>query len=45
MLEPSSQQVMALVTGPGGIGKSTLVAQAITRRKVPELVYLAIPAS
>ena len=31
LLEPASQQVMALVTGPGGIGKSTLVAQAITR--------------
>jgi tetratricopeptide (TPR) repeat protein len=33
MLEnvPSSGPVMALITGPGGVGKSTLVAQAVTR--------------
>jgi hypothetical protein len=33
MLEsvPGSGPVMALITGPGGVGKSTLVAQAVTR--------------
>ena len=33
MLEnvPSSGPVMALITGPGGIGKSTLVSQTVTR--------------
>ena len=33
MLEsaPGSGPVMALITGPGGMGKSTLVAQAVTR--------------
>ncbi|GHO67442.1 hypothetical protein KSC_063340 [Ktedonobacter sp. SOSP1-52] len=33
MLEsaPGSGPVMALITGPGGVGKSTLAAQAITR--------------
>ena len=33
MLEnaPGSGPVMALITGPGGIGKSTLAAQAVTR--------------
>src|SRR5205814_5847472 len=33
MLEsvPGSGPVMALITGPGGVGKSTLAAQAVTR--------------
>src|SRR6266568_2614144 len=31
MLEGSSGPVLALITGPGGVGKSTLAAQAVTR--------------
>ncbi len=31
MLEGSSGPVLALMTGPGGVGKSTLAAQAVTR--------------